>query len=51
MSSYESGLTFLLENRPDRMTPARQDAFKETLGQLQLVSQTSDNVYSIYQIP
>ena len=48
---YETGLTFLLETRPDRMTPARQEALEETLGQLQLVSQTSDNVYSIYQIP
>lgn len=48
---YETGLNFLIETRPDRMTAARQNALHETLQQLELISRTPDNVYSIYQIP
>ena len=48
---YETGRTFLLETRPDRMTPSRADALTQTLQNLELVSRTSDNVYSVYRIP
>ena len=48
---YERGLGFMLENRPDRMTPAVQGTFHETIQGLKLISQTDDKVYTIYQIP
>ena len=48
---YERGLEFMLENRPDRMTPAVQGTFHETIQELKLISQTDDKVYTIYQIP
>ncbi len=48
---YERGLSFMLEIRPDRMTPEVQEAFRETIQGLKLVSQTPDKVYTIYQIP
>ena len=48
---YETGLNFLIENRPDQMTKQRQNALADTLRELELVSQTPDQVYSIYKIP
>ena len=48
---YERGLDFMLENRPDRMTPVLQAAFGETIEKLKLISQTTDKVYTIYEIP
>jgi hypothetical protein len=48
---YERGLSFMLETRSDRLTPEVQEAFRETIQGLKLVSQTPDKVYTIYQIP
>jgi hypothetical protein len=48
---YERGLSFMLETRPDRLTAEVQEAFRETIQGLKLISQTPDKVYTIYQIP
>lgn len=48
---YERGRQFVLENNPDYQAPSLQDTLAETLALLQLDRQTSDGVYSIYQIP
>ena len=48
---YERGLSFMIENSPDRMTAEVQKAFRETIQRLSFVSQTNDKVYTIYQIP
>ena len=47
---YERGLDFMLQNRPERMTPQLQKAFRETIQGLKLINQTPDKVYTIYQI-
>jgi len=43
-------LDFMLQNRPERMTPQLQKAFRETIQGLKLINQTPDKVYTIYQI-
>jgi len=48
---YERGLQFMLENSPEYKKPALRDTLTETLGKLQLVTQTPDKIYSIYRIP
>ncbi len=48
---YERGRDFMVKFGSTKFTPATQDIFHETLGRLKLVSQTPDQVYSIYQIP
>lgn len=48
---YERGMQFMLENNPDYQSPPLQTTLLETLSLLQLVRQTSDQVYSIYRIP
>jgi hypothetical protein len=48
---YERGLDFMVEFGATKFTPATQATLSETLGKLELIAQTSDLVYSIYQIP
>jgi len=48
---YERGLGFMVEGASDKVTPATQDALRETLSRLELISQTPDKVYTIYRIP
>lgn len=48
---YERGLDFMVQFGSTKFTPATQDIFHETIAKLKLVSQTPDQVYSIYQIP
>jgi hypothetical protein len=48
---YERGLDFMTESASRKFTPAIQKTLQETLGQLHLLAQTSDQVYSIYEIP
>jgi len=46
---YERGRNFLMES--GKFTPAMQQILVETLGNLKLIGQTPDKVYSLYQIP
>lgn len=48
---YERGLDFMVQFGATRFTPAIQDMLAETLGKLKLVSQTPDQIYSVYEIP
>jgi hypothetical protein len=48
---YERGMDFMTEAGSSQFTPAIQGALEATIEQLQLVGQTPDKVYSIYQIP
>ena len=48
---YERGLSFMLENPPNQMTSEFQETFSETIQALKFISQTTDKVYTIYQIP
>lgn len=48
---YERGLDFIVESASNKFTPVMQNTLKVTLQQLQLVTQTPDKIYSIYQIP
>jgi 4-amino-4-deoxy-L-arabinose transferase-like glycosyltransferase len=48
---YERGLNFLADESPNLFTSSMQNAVLETLGQLKLINQTPDKVYTIYQIP
>ena len=48
---YERGREFQSNSASYKFTPATQKLLQETLGELTLVSQTPDKVYSIYQIP
>jgi hypothetical protein len=48
---YERGLTFITDNSPDLFTSSMHNILLETLGQLELINQTPDKVYTIYQIP
>lgn len=48
---YERGLDFMTESASRKFTPTVQETLQETLGQLHLLAQTPDQVYSIYEIP
>lgn len=48
---YERGLDFMIEFGATKFTPATQSIFQETVKKLNMVAQTPDQVYSIYQIP
>jgi hypothetical protein len=48
---YERGLDFMIASATNKFPPAVQNTLQETLGQLELVAQTPDKVYTIYQIP
>ena len=48
---YERGLDFMTEEGSNLFTPEIQDALAMTIEQLQLIGQTPDTIYSIYQIP
>lgn len=48
---YERGLDFITESASRKFTPTVQNTLQETLGQLNLLAQTPDQVYSIYEIP
>ncbi len=48
---YERGLDFMIASASGKFPPAVQNTLQETLGQLELVAQTPDKVYSIYKIP
>lgn len=48
---YERGLDFMVQFGSTKFTPAIQDIFDESIARLTLVSQTPDQVYSMYQIP
>ena len=48
---YERGLTLGADDPSSPLTPARREALRQTLEQLELVGQTPDKAYSIYQIP
>jgi hypothetical protein len=48
---YETGKQFILDNNPAYKDPSMRNALSETINNLQIVSQTSDGVYSIYKIP
>ncbi|HXQ35408.1 MAG TPA: hypothetical protein VN843_15425, partial [Anaerolineales bacterium] len=48
---YERGVNIGAENPSDEMTSIRQEALRQTLAMLELLSQTPDKVYTIYRIP
>jgi hypothetical protein len=48
---YERGLDFMTESASRKFTPSIQSTLQETLGQLTLLAQTPDHVYSLYEIP
>jgi hypothetical protein len=48
---YERGLNLGADDPASQFTSASRKALQETLKELELVNQTPDNVYSIYQIP
>jgi hypothetical protein len=48
---YERGLEFIVDSELKKFPPATQNILHETLGQLILVAQTPDDVYSLYEIP
>jgi dolichyl-phosphate-mannose-protein mannosyltransferase len=48
---YERGLDFMIESPSGKFTPVAQATFGETLASLELISQTPDQVYTIYRIP
>ncbi|HEX9839019.1 MAG TPA: glycosyltransferase family 39 protein, partial [Anaerolineales bacterium] len=48
---YERGLDFMIESPSSKLTSAAQVALGETLAGLELISQTTDKVYTIYRIP
>ena len=48
---YETGRQFVMDKNPAYQDPLVQDALTETLNRLIFVSQTPDEVYSIYAIP
>lgn len=48
---YERGLDFMAQFGATKFTLATQDILHETIAKLNLVSQTPDQIYSIYQIP
>jgi hypothetical protein len=48
---YERGLGFMAVGAPDKVTPATQDALRQTLAKLELIHETPDKVYTIYRIP
>ena len=48
---YERGLDFMTESASRKFTPSIQKTLQETLGQLSLLAQSPDQVYSIYEIP
>lgn len=48
---YERGLQLGSEDSSSKFTPARQVALRETLGKLEMISQTPDKAYTVYRIP
>ena len=48
---YERGMNYMFENPPKLLTTEVPIIFRETIQRLNLVSQTPDKVYTIYQIP
>ncbi|HEX5836589.1 MAG TPA: hypothetical protein VFY26_02070, partial [Anaerolineales bacterium] len=48
---YERGLDFMTESASRKFTATVQKTLQETLRQLNLLAQTPDQVYSIYEIP
>ena len=48
---YERGLDFMIQFGAAKFTPATQDLLDETLRQLKPISQTPDQIYSVYEIP
>jgi len=48
---YERGRDLMSDSPMSKFTPAMQRTLQETLGQLKLINQTPDKVYSLYQIP
>ena len=48
---YERGKDFIVDSTSDEVTAEQQNALEETLESLELVSQTPDQIYSIYIIP
>jgi hypothetical protein len=47
----ERGLNLGIDDPSNKFTPARRDALHETLSRLELISQTTDKLYTIYRIP
>ena len=48
---YERGLSLGANDPSSQFTPARRAALRETIANLELISQTPDKVYSLYRIP
>jgi hypothetical protein len=48
---YERGRDFMVESASGKFTPTIQGILLETLGQLEPIARTPDNVYSLYEIP
>jgi hypothetical protein len=48
---YERGRNLIDESASSKFTPAMQSTLGETLQQLELIAQTPDKIYSLYQIP
>jgi hypothetical protein len=48
---YERGMNFLLEEDPNAYVSAGSEALQQTIQSLELITQTPDQVYSIYRIP
>lgn len=48
---YERGVNMGEENPSNELTSIRQNALRETLEMLELISQSPDKVYTIYRIP
>jgi hypothetical protein len=48
---YERGLEFMVDSEQDRFPNESQNILNEILRQLTLVTQTPDDVYSLYEIP
>jgi hypothetical protein len=47
----ENGLNFTITSPMSKFTPAMQSSLQKALGELELIAQTPDKVYSVYQIP
>jgi len=48
---YERGLDFMIQSSLSKFTPSMQSRLNETLGKLELINPTADEVYSLYRIP
>ena len=48
---YERGLDILIETETTKFPVSAQETLGETLAKLRKIDQTSDQIYSLYQIP